>query len=263
MWNIAINLFREYMGTGLIVILYLISLIYLWKAEERRYVRILFIYVPVILLLFFFNPLFAALLYRVGDGEIYYRILWLLPITVTIAFAAVSLYGRLPGKHRTVFALAAAAGIMVSGSCIYSNPYFQKADNLYHVPDSVVHICDAIVVPGREIQAVFPLELVQYVRQYEPTICMPYGREMTVERWIYWGPLPDAMEQETVDLSCLVSLTREEGCHFIVLSESKKMVGDPAGYGWEVFARTDGYVVYRDTAVSLEMPDHSFASDSI
>lgn len=252
MWSIATNLFREYMGTGLTVILYLISLVYLWRTEERMYVRLLFIYVPVILLLFFFNPLLAALLYRFGEEETYYRILWLLPVTVTLAFAAISLYGRLPDKRRTVFALAAAAGIMVSGSYIYSNPYFRKADNLYHVPDSVVHLCDAIIAPGREIQAVFPLELVQYVRQYEPTICMPYGREMTVERWSRWGSLPEEMEREIIELDRLAPLAREEGCHYIVLPEEKKLVGDPAVYGWEVSAVTDGYVVYRDTAVSLE-----------
>lgn len=253
MWNIVTNLFREYMGTGLIVIFFLLSLIYLWVRESRKYVRILFVYVPVILLLLFFNPLFARLLYSLVGGEIYYRILWLLPVTVTVAFAAVTLYGRLPDKHRTVFALAAMAGIAVSGSYIYSNPYFRKAENLYHVPDSVVHICDSIVVPGREVQAVFPLELVQYVRQYEPTVCMPYGREVTVERWSYWGELPDEMSKETIDLSRLAPLAKEEGCHYIILPEDKEIIGDPAEYRWVVFDRTDGYVIYRDTDFSLEI----------
>ena len=186
MWNIITGIFWEYMGTGLVVILYLLSLVYLWVRENRKFVRILVLYVPAILLCLFFNPLFAKLLYSLGENEIYYRILWLLPITVTVAFAAATLYCALPDKRKTVFALAAAAGIMVSGSYIYNNPYFQKADNLYHVPDCVVHICDAIRVPGREVQAAFPPELVQYVRQYDPTVCMPYGRELTVDRWSYW-----------------------------------------------------------------------------
>lgn len=253
MWSIVMDLFREYMGTGLIVMLFLISLIYLWVKEERKYVRILFVYVPMILLLLFFNPLFAGLMYRLADDEIYYRILWLLPITVTVAFAAVTLYGRLSDKNRTVFALAAAAGIVFSGSYIYSNPYFGRAENLYHVPQSVVHICDAIIVPGREVQAAFPLELVQYVRQYEPTICMPYGREMTVDRWNNWGSLPEEMERESIDLGRLAPLAKEEGCHYVILPEDKEVVGNPAEYGWEVFDRIDGYVIYRDTEFSLEV----------
>lgn len=251
MWRTVSELFREYMGTGLIIIFYLISLTYLWAKEERKYVRILLIYVPVILLLLFFNPLFAALLYKVVGNEIYYRILWLLPVTVTVAFAAVTLYGRLPDRSRSAFALAVAAGIIISGSYIYKNPYFQKAENLYHMPDSVVHICDAIAVPGREVMAAFPLELVQYVRQYEPTVCMPYGREVTVERWNDWSELPEEMEKETIDLSRLAPLAKEKGCHYIILSEEKEVTGNPAEYGWEVFGRTDGYVIYRDTEFDL------------
>ncbi|MCM1063936.1 MAG: hypothetical protein NC420_05565 [Eubacterium sp.] len=246
MWNTVANLFWEYMGTGLVVILYLLSLIWLWVKEERKYVRILFVYVPVTLLALFFNPLFAKVVYRLAGDEIYYRILWLLPITVTIAFAAASVYGRLSDKSRIVFALAVAAGIVMSGSYIYNNPHFQKAENLYHMPDSVVHICDAIAVPGREVQAVFPLEMVQYVRQYEPTVCMPYGREVTVERWSSWGELPAEMEKETIDLSRLAPLTKESGCYYIILSEEKEVIGDPAEYGWDVFGRMDGYVIYRD-----------------
>lgn len=251
MWNTVANLFWEYMGTGLVMILYLLSLIYLWAKEKRKYVRILFVYVPVILLLLFFNPLFAGAVYRLAGDEIYYRILWLLPVTVTIAFAAATLYVRLPDKSRTVFALAAAAGIALSGSYIYSNPYFRRAENLYHVPDSVVHICDAIVAPGREVRAVFPLELVQYVRQYEATVCMPYGREMVVERWSSWGELPNEMEKETVDLSRLAPLTKESECHYIILPEGKEVIGNPSEYRWDVFGRTDGYVIYRDADFSL------------
>ena len=79
-------LFRDYMGTGMIVIWYLIALLYLWMKEKRRYMRILFIYMPVVLLVLYFNPLFAQLVYKVTGDEVYYRILWLLPITVVIAY---------------------------------------------------------------------------------------------------------------------------------------------------------------------------------
>lgn len=253
MWSIATDLFREYAGSGLIVILYLLSLIYLWVKEERKYVRILFLYVPVILLFLYFNPLFAGVLSHLAEGEIYYRVLWLLPITVTIAFTASEIYNRLPDGRRMVFGLTAAVGIVVSGSYIYHNPYFQKAENLYHVPDSVVHICDAISVPGREVQAAFPLELVQFVRQYDPTICMPYGREMTVDRWHRWSELPSEMEKDTIDLDRLAPLAKAEGCHYVILPEDKLMTGVPADYSWEVFGRTDGYVIYRDTEFSLEI----------
>ena len=91
----ALKLFQEYMGTGLIMIWFLVSLLYLWVTEKRKYIRILFVYVPLVLLLVFFNPVVAKIISGLADGEIYYRILWLLPVTPVVAFTAVSLCGCL------------------------------------------------------------------------------------------------------------------------------------------------------------------------
>lgn len=73
----ALKLFQEYMGTGLIVLWFLVSLLYLWLTEKRKYIRVMFLYVPLVLLLVFFNPLVAKIVSQMADGEIYYRILWI------------------------------------------------------------------------------------------------------------------------------------------------------------------------------------------
>lgn len=264
-----IALFREYMGTGLIVIWYLISLIYLWIKEKRKYMRILFLYMPLILLLLYFNPLFAQLVYKAVGDEIYYRILWLLPVTVVIAYTCVCVTGQIAqtkpaqgsffhgrtGLLADAAALCMAGAVAVSGSLIYSSPLFSRAENLYHVPDSVVHICDAIQVPGREVMAAFPLELVPYVRQYSAFVCMPYGREMTVDRWNYHDPLSEALEQDPVDLETLVPLAREAACHYCILPAGRKLSGDPQAFGWVWFGEIDGYTVYRDPAIELWNPE--------
>lgn len=247
--NHAIILFREYMGTGLIMIWFLVCLVYLFVKEEKKQIRILFLYVPVVLLLIFFNPLFGTLMDNYLGDEIYYRILWILPVTVVIAYTGVRIYAGLAGKKRGVFSIFVVFMIIMSGSWIYANPFFSKAENLYHVPESVVHICDAIEIPGREVTAVFPLDMVQYVRQYSPVICMPYGREMLVEGWNEWASqdaLCDAMEAEKTSALELGSLAREENCIYIVVSEEKKIEGDMRDGGYELFLETDGYRVYKD-----------------
>lgn len=265
MWKDVIVLFREFMGRGLIVIWFLVALIYLWIRERRKSVRILFLYMPVIALALYFNPLFARVVYGVVGEEIYYRILWLLPVTVVIAYASVGIYGQLTeaadGRKRGradlfagTCALCLAGVIAVSGSYVYASPSFSKAENMYHVPDSVVHICDAIQVPGREVMAVFPMELIQYVRQYSPVVCMPYGREVTVDRWYVYPPLCAAMEEEVIDLAKLAPLVREAECHFCILSAGKEIKGNPEDYGWLLFGETDGYVIYRDPARELTIP---------
>jgi len=254
MWSDVITLFREYMGTGLIVIWYLAALAYLFLDEEKKANRVLFVYVPFVLLVLYFNPLFAGLMISFTDAETYYRILWLLPVTVVIAYTCVRIYGRLTGRKKYIWAVAAAGVLMVSGSFIYSNQHFHKAENRYHVPDSVVEICDAVKVPGREVMAVFPIELVQYVRQYSPVVCMPYGREMLVDRWNYRSELYDAMEAEKADLEILVPLAREAGCHYIILRKDKEIAGSPEDYGWVWFGEAEEYDIYRDTETELLIP---------
>ena len=258
MWSHAINLFQEYMGTGLIVIFFLISLIYLWIAEKRKYLRILFIYVPVILLLVFFNPLFASVVYELAGSEIYYRILWLLPITPVMALTAIDVLGKLGGVKRVAFGVAAMIIIAVSGSYIYGNPYFSRAENLYHVPQSVVNICDAIEVKGREVKAIFPIEMLQYVRQYSPVVCMPYGRDILVEEmtehnelWNEWRELYELMEAEEVDAGMLAEACRVQGVVYIILPKEQNVKGNFPDYAYEVFEEIDGYMVYKDATVDL------------
>ena len=233
-------------------------MIYLWIREKRKYIRVLLLYAPVLLLLIYFNPLFAGLIYGLVGGEIYYRILWLLPMTVVIAYTCICIYGRMAGRgerRANVFALCAAGVIMVSGSFVYSSPFFSRAENIYHVPDTVVDICDAINVPGREVMAAFPLELVQYVRQYSPVTCMPYGRETTVDRWNYYHPLRDEMEAEVIEMEKLVPLSREYHCHYVIFRPGTKVRGKPEDYGWVRFGEVDGYTIYRDMEVELIIPD--------
>lgn len=248
----ALQTFHNYMGTGLVVIWFLFGLVYLFLCEKRKPRRILFVYTPVIVLLLYFNPLFAGVFYGLVGDEIYFRICWLLPIIAVIAYSAVLICERLKGKAAAGFMAATFVLLAVSGKLVYSSPLYSRAENIYHVPDSVVHICDAIEVPGREVMAVFPSEMLLYVRQYSSVVCMPYGREALMD---VYTPFYFAMESEMVDLETLVPMAREELCHYLVFRQDQVFSEEPANYGWEIFLETDGYVVYRDTGVELVIPE--------
>lgn len=254
MWNEITHIVREYMGTGLIVVLYLFCLLYLCVKEERKYIRAVFICVPIVILLLFFNPLFYEMVDMTAGSETYYRVLWLLPLTAGIAYTVCHICGQLKGKKKSAVAVSAALIILVSGKCVYDSPHFGKAENKYHVPDSVVHICDSIIVPGREVMAAFPRELLQYVRQYTTFVCMPYGRETLVGSWHASSELSETMERTPAVLEELAPIVSEENCHYIIFDEEKEILGNPRDFGWEIFGRTDGYVIYRNTEVPLVIP---------
>lgn len=251
MWTEIVSVYQNYIGSGFTVALFLSAWIYLLLREKKPYLRVLFVYVPGVLLLLFFNPLFLWLFDRADLAEIYYRIFWLIPYIAVLAYGIVKLAGELrDGKERGIFLAGTVILIVAGGNLVYNSTYFSRAENIYHVPDSVAEICDAIEIPGREVTAVFPVELVQYVRQYSPVVCMPYGRDILVESWNSWAPeseLRDEMEADEPDAGKLCSLAREEGCVYIVISSEKEIRGNMENYDYALFALIDGYTIYKDT----------------
>ena len=241
--------FRGYMGSGLMIGLFLMALIYLFLCEKRKTRRILFVYTPVILFLLIFNPLFARMFARILGSDTYFRLFWLLPYLLVLPYTAVLIAEQMKG-WKPVLVIALMAGLIaVSGKLVYSNPLYSRAENIYHVPGSVVDICDAIVVPGIEVKALFPKELVLYVRQYSPFVRMPYGREIYMGEW---NDLSFLMESTKINLDALLPLSRESSCHYIVLRRDKEIVGDTAGL--QLFYETEEYFVFRDTTVYMIMP---------
>lgn len=254
MWNDLQSLLGEYIRPVLGIVGFTVSLIYLWKFEKRRERRILFIYVPLVVLLIYFNPWFAQKIQQPTGGEGYSRVLWLIPFTLVVAYAIVHAYGEISQKWRNVFVFVMLLLVLASGSYMYKEPEAEAAENIYYVPESVVHICDAITVPGREVMAVFPEELLQYVRQYSPVTCMPYGANVLENPDAEGRKLYEVMEGEYLRLDEVVPLTRKYSCHYIILPADKKIKGNPDYFGWIWFGETDGYAIYRDAKVELLMP---------
>ncbi len=243
-----IKIFEKFMGTGLVVILFLAALLYLFFTEKKKPLRIIFLYLPIAVLLLYFNPLFYRLFYGVVESEIYFRILWLLPVTPVLAYAGISLYGKAGEKNKLPVLLGLLLLFPLCGKLMYSNPLFSWAENPYHVPDYVVEVCDAIEVDGREVMAVFPEEFLLYVRQYSPTVCMPYGRDALIYP-IY--KLHHIMESEVIDVASLVREAKAVPCHYIVLHRDKELDGDLLAYEYELFGEVNEYVIYRDTTVYI------------
>lgn len=249
MWNEVLALYKGYVGTGMVAVLFLCAVVYLLITEKDKNVKITFVYVPIILLLLYFNPLFAKVVYSLAGEEIYYRILWLLPVTPVLACTCVRLIQQVKEGYRWALGCAFAVMVMLSGSLVYTSPYFSWAENQYHMPQEVVEICDAIEVEGREVMAVFPAECIQYVRQYSPVVCMPYGREELVERWGFNNELFEVMEAEVIDVGRASTLAKEKLCHYIVVNKDKELSEGFEEYGYKVFDKIGSYVIYVDDSI--------------
>lgn len=244
-----ISTFKDYSGVGLYSILFLISLVYLAYNEEDKWVKNIFVYIPVVIQILFFVPLFYMFYNKLDEGT-YYRILWLLPMSIVIAYAGCKAIGR----HIKLGLLIGCVVIAISGSYVYASQYMSKAENLYHLPQETVDICEMIrPAEGEErVWALFPAEQVHFVRQYTTTIQMPFGRDNLVESWDrIIHPLYTLLQQEVIPADELSELSIESYCNYIVLLKTMKVEGDLEDYGIVQIGETENYLVYRNTPVDF------------
>jgi len=256
-WAEIIKLYRDYVGTGMLAGLFIVSvaaLVYLEKEKDRR---VLLVLLPILVFVIFLFPLFAWAVNQYAESEIYYRFLWLLPVTIVIAYVGTKLAMFVTGWRRIAAVVVLCGIIAVCGDYVYDNDYYSKAENLYHVPDTVVEICDDIVIPGREVRAVFPADMVQYVRQYTPFVCLAFGRDVIVDRWNLSNEMYEIYElgypSGITEASLLAEACRSYEVHYVIWDSDRDMMGSLIDYDFSLVATVDKYDIFVDNKADLSV----------
>lgn len=248
---------KLYGGNWALIIFFLLAALYLCFAEENLKKKIMLGIIPLLILAGFLFPVTKIVYVAVFDSEsadTYYRILWMIPMYVVIAYAACKLINSLKKVMFARICLAVMlAVICLTGSLVYANKYITVAENPYHIPQSVINVCDRISPAEGQprVRAAFPSDLVHFVRQYDTNIMMPYGREMLVYDARSWfNPVYEVMEKpEVINAKELLAATRETKCSYIVLREDRKIDADLTELGLTILDTVDGYIIYEDPVV--------------
>ena len=247
--RLTINVFQEYSGNSLYVMFFLLCLVYLFFTEKENGRKAILIYGSAILLFTFFFPVFSYLMIRkVFDEEVYYRFLWMLPMNVVVAYSTVRLIkGMRSIIHRCLVAFFFVVVLIMGGDYVYDNPMFKSAENSYHIPQNVIDVCDVINPEEGEdwVMAVFPAEMLSYVRQYSTRIHMPYGRAVLIDRWSLGHMIYDTMEEDILDVEKLSNQAQECKCDYIILPKSKETTGNLEEYQYQFIQEKEGYLVYE------------------
>ena len=250
---------KLYGGNGVLLLLLVASSIYLVATEKSIKKKIMLGIIPLLILLGFLLPITKIVYVAAFNSEgsdTYYRLLWLIPTYVTIAFALCKvIFSLKKAMYQRIALVVTLAFIAVTGSLVYANNNVKVAENLYHSPQHVIDICDEIAPADGEprVRAAFPSELVHFVRQYDTDILLPFGREMVVTQWDYYNPVYEVMEKpEVIDAKALLEATRETKCSYIVLAENRKIDGDLVDMGLELVNTLHGYYIYADPVVINE-----------
>ena len=217
MWGIfleSVVIFKNYMGFhegGFLAVIYLLVLLYLWIAEKERTRRVIFVYVPTLLLILFFCPVFRKLFVAaLDDSETYYRLLWLLQMSLVSAYGLVKLWR----KHAKIGLVLTCVAVICAGNYVYDSEHITKAENAYHIPQVAVEVAELISPED------------------------------------YYNAMYEAMEEaQVIDTDEFVKLTRENLCNYVVLKEDRAIDEPLTDYGFEEYGRVAEYRIYRDTTM--------------
>ncbi|MCM1386106.1 MAG: hypothetical protein NC231_02165 [Bacillus sp. (in: Bacteria)] len=253
MWGIFLEslvIFQNYVGYHqyrFLFVIYLLCLLYLWFAEKEKGRRVVFVYAPTLLLACFFCPLFRkAFVALLDDAEVYYRLLWLLQMSIVSAYAILKLCGR----YRKIGLIVSCIAMIAGGSFVYGSEHITKAQNWYHLPQEAVEVAGLIDPEEGRVMALVPSDLIYYIRQYTSRVNMPYGREMLIARWDYYHAMYEAMEEaDVIQTSSFVELTREHECDYVVLKKDREIEEPLTDYGFLLYAETENYLIYQDTEI--------------
>ena len=243
---------KLFFGNPLLALLLVASAIYIIVCEKSLKKKILLGVLPLVILAGFLLPVTKIVYVAAFDegSDTYYRVLWLLPMYIVIGYAVCKLIFSFGSKWKQRVALVASLVVIVlSGSLVYLNQYMTPSQNFYHIPQNVIDICDEILPAEGEprVRAVFPSELVHFVRQYSTDILMPFGREMVVTQWDYYNEVYEAMEKpEVIDADDLLEATRKAGVQYIILSKDRKVDKNLTTLGLKLMATVDNYYIYED-----------------
>ena len=247
---------------------FLASVIFIIVKEKDKVKKILFGIMPLVMIVGFLLPITRKIYVGHIDPdspETYYRILWLIPMYIVIAYAAC--LGMMKMKSdaiRRAVMVAVVIVIMLTGKLVYTNEFMYKAENIYHIKQDVIDICELIKPAEGEDnpRAAFPEELTWFVRQYDTHILMPYGADIIEgeAKGMYWDPVYDAMKNvevtpegvEIVDAKALVDATRNDECRYVIMpedTEKRKLSKDLTTFGLKVVDKVGKFYVYEDPVV--------------
>ena len=237
-----------YNNSSFLLPLFLITLLFLWVSEKEKSLRIVLLYIAAALLAVFVCPFYAWVGMRI-DKDVYYRVLWSMPMGAAVCYSAVKIMAGFKGfARRALVFLLTLIVICINGDLVYTKTLHFKAVNAYHMPQQAIDVADALKLENYKPIAVLPAELLPFIRQYSADIFTPYGRNILEPAWEFSNKLYDAMEGDSAyyDAEKIAECARGEHCMYVVLSCAKKIRGSMEEQNYFLLNFVQGYYIYMD-----------------
>jgi len=242
--------YLQYAGVGMYMLLFFISLIYIYIKEMKNSIKLILCYYPLIVLTIIWNPLIAYNIIAVVEKEVYWRIFWILPITVAIAYVATTTVCSVSQNYKKIIVTIALTAILImGGKFIFVSENYTRSSNWYKLPEQTIEVCNILENDcSGTIRVVVPDSLVVSLRQYDANIQMVYGRDGGNNSGV-WNEeanrLHDLMLSSELDVKSISGYMNDFQCNYIVLNKSTILSDDLENYGYHFVTSTEQYNIYR------------------
>lgn len=249
----AADWLAAYAGNGWHMALLAAALVYIiLKKEEEPHRRLIAGFTGLFTAVYF-CPVTAGIVMKCVGSEVYWRMMWVLPVPLIISYAAVRICsnGKSTGKRICTGVLLAVL-ICMTGKNVYlqDSPY-EKAVNVQKIPSTPVAVCEIIranLDEGEEAWLAAPEDIIGYVRQYDASINQTYGRRGTRRRT--WKGIRKRIDLqlrgEEISYNKLVKKLRKSKTNFVVLGPAAGTREAMIERGFEPVGEAGAYTVYKD-----------------
>lgn len=245
----TLEMFRNYVGESWHYALFALALLYILFSREEKKTKGLFCGYVAAFAFVYLCPVTAGIIMKYCIGtSVYWRMLWLLPIPLVLAYACTKICFRFKNMLlRSIACILLAACIAVTGTCVYQpgiTPYV-KAANLNKIPPEVVGICEQINADKGDGDACVtaPEELVSYIRQYDAGIYLTYGRRRSGKRRdILYGEIISGQP----NIARLVRAARSLDGNYLVYPTNDQQHQELLDEGFTQIGVYAPYRIYRD-----------------
>lgn len=230
-------------GNRLFMFAFYTGLLVVFLGEKEKTKKLTVGGYSVIVLLALYNPVFfyaCRIVFREIRLPYFRRLFSLLPVTYVISYAAVVLLGRLKGLKKMAVAAVLCVGIALRGNCIYREDWIKKSENVQKFSKDVIQVADAVHGTTEHVCLAVPSALSTYIRQYDASILMPYGRPQLIRPM-----LMSLLDCEEVNTEETLKYAGESACDYIAVYKNKQNRINLQNAGQTLFAETDHYLVYK------------------
>ena len=188
-FNIESIYTKAFVQERIYTVLFITALVLIIFLEKSVRKKLLFIGQTAVLFLLVLNPLTAEFIAKYITGiSVYWRMFLLLPVSYLIPLGGKYAMGFIAsGKRRVSDRIIGGAGVILaawlalSGQGLFS--VFLPHQNIYMIPDEILHVCESFDFSSKEMITVLAGEpMNRFFRQYSSYFDVIIGRSSEVSR---------------------------------------------------------------------------------